>query len=226
MKQHKKTYRVAHLFITLLLLLVVTSAGNKKLIRIACIGDSITFGAGVEKREKNAYPYVLGAMLGEDYDVRNYGHSGATMVTNGNLPYTELQVYKDAQTFMPDIVIIKLGTNDSKHYNWNKEKYISDYKNLVNTFKKLKSKPKIWVCLPVPVYETRWDIRAEIVDNEVIPAIKEVAKELNLPIIDLYAPLSNKPELFPDKIHPNADGAKIIATTVYEVLAKYFKIAK
>jgi lysophospholipase L1-like esterase len=35
-----------------------------------------------------------------------------------------------------------------------------------------------------------------------------------LPVIDLYAALSGKPEMFPDKIHPNAAGAKVMAEAV------------
>jgi len=206
-------------FYFLIIVLALWAFASKPL-RIACVGDSITFGAAIDERDKNCYPFQLGLLLGNNYDVRNYGNSGATMVKNGNRPYWDFQQFKDAITFQPQIVIIKLGTNDSKPVNWNKEKYIADYKAMITTFRQLKSKPKIWICLPAPVYESRWDIRGEIVENEVIPAVKQIAQEMNVPVIDLNTPLAGKPELFPDKIHPNAEGAKIIAQTVFSALKK------
>jgi len=184
--------------------------------RVACVGDSITFGAGVEDRAKNNYPARLQAMLGDAYEVRNFGVSGATMLKKGNKPYWKLNEFQAARDFKPDIVIIKLGTNDSKPGNWKNHSgdYMSDTIEMIGTFRKLESRPEVWICLPVPVFAPRWGINEETVAGEIIPKIKEAAEATKAKIIDLHAPFEGKPELVPDKVHPNAAGAKLIAETV------------
>ncbi len=212
-------------FLTLALSLSIAiplqAAETKKSTLIACVGDSITFGAGVEKRDENHYPKVLGTLLGPTFETKNFGRSGATLLKQGDLPYWKTKEFQDASASNPDIVVIKLGTNDSKPQNWkHKDEFINDAKALVQHFRSLPSKPVVHVCLPVPVYETRWGINEPVVKSEVIPALTAVAKELNAPVIDLYTALSDKPALFPDKIHPNAAGAKLIAETVAAALRK------
>lgn len=196
-------------------------AAESKPVRVACVGDSITFGAGVEQRDVNNYPKVLGGLLGGKYETRNFGRSGATLLKQGDLPYWKTKEFEGATAYQPDIVVIKLGTNDSKPQNWDKHKaeFGADARALVAHFQALPSKPKVFVCLPVPVYETKWGINEPVVKGEVIPVLQQAAKELKLPTIDLYVALSGKPEMFPDKIHPNAAGAKVIAETVAKALA-------
>lgn len=190
-------------------------------IRVACVGDSITFGAGVEDRIENNYPRVLGKLLGERYQVGNFGVNGATLLKKGDKPYWGLPAFKRVTEFEPHLVVIKLGTNDSKPQNW---KFQGDYGNdlraLVDHFRSLPSKPRIWLCKPVPVARTRWGISEKTVKGEVIPIIEEVARDRKLPIIDLFAALDKHRDLFPDGVHPNAAGARIIAETVHAALGK------
>lgn len=204
----------------LFLFFILNAQEADRIIKIACIGNSITQGVGVKDQYNNSYPGVLRRMLGEGYDVGNFGVSGRTMLNKGDRPYTKEKKYKDALAFLPDIVTIKLGTNDSKPRNWvyNKE-FKDDLRTLINSFKELPSNPKIYLCLPVPVVgEGRWGIRDSVVFNGVIPYIKEVAKEEKLPVIDLYTPLKSCPDCFPDTVHPNEDGAKRIAEVIYSVI--------
>ncbi|MBI3877786.1 MAG: hypothetical protein HY300_17805 [Verrucomicrobia bacterium] len=206
-------------FIALVALALTLRAADKP-VRVACVGDSITFGAGVEQREKNNYPKVLGDLLGDKYEVRNFGRSGATLLKKGDLPYWKTPEFKNATEFAPDIVVIKLGTNDSKPQNWaHKEDFAADARALVEHFQALPCKPRVFVCLPVPVYQDKWGINEPIVKGEVIPTLQKVAKEMSLPTIDLYTALSGKAEMFPDKIHPNAAGAKVLAEAVAKALA-------
>ena len=72
----------------------------------------------------------------------------------------------------------------------------------------------------MPVYQTRWGINEKTVKSGVIPVIRKVARDESLTVIDLYQALSGKPAMFPDKIHPNAAGAKLMAQTIHSVLKK------
>ncbi len=183
--------------------------------RIACVGDSITFGAAIKDRVKNCYPAQLGRMLGEKFEVRNFGVNGATLLKKGDKPYWKLKAYANARDFQPEVVVIKLGTNDSKPHNWkHKEEYVADYVELIESFRKLASKPAVWVCYPVPAYPGRWGITDKVMKEEVMPRLDEVAKKSGCKVIDLYSALSDKKEMFPDLVHPNAKGATLIAEAV------------
>jgi lysophospholipase L1-like esterase len=182
-------------------------------VRVACVGDSITYGAGIKNRDASSYPAVLGGLLGAAWEVRNFGVSGATMLRDGDKPYWQQAAYEDATAFRPDVVVIKLGTNDSKPQNWDEhgEKFVRDYVSMIEHFKSLPSAPQIWVCLPVPVYQERWGIRVSTVRDEVIPAVREAAGITQVPVVNLYQVLSNRAEYFPDGVHPDARGAGAMA---------------
>jgi lysophospholipase L1-like esterase len=188
-------------------------------VRVACVGDSITYGSGVENREVNNYPVVLGKLLGPRFKVRNFGVGGATLLKKGDKPYWNAPEFQAVSEFQPQVILLKLGTNDSKPQNWKHgDEFADDLRALLDHFASLPSQPKIWVCLPVPVYETRWGINETTVKNEIIPAIGQVAKEKNVPTIDLHLALSDRPQFFPDKIHPNAVGAAMMAMTIFTAL--------
>jgi acyl-CoA thioesterase-1 len=189
-------------------------------IRVACIGDSITYGYSIKNRIKDCYPAQLGRMLGPKWQVRNFGVSGATLLKKGDLPYWNQQAFKDALAYNPNVVITKLGTNDTKPQNWKyKDQFATDYADMIDRFAELPGKPRIWICKPVPAYGERWGISEAIIKNELIPLINKIARSKHVSVIDLYNPLSGKPELFPDQIHPNAEGAYDIAKVIYAVLA-------
>ena len=200
----------------------VLSGRADSVTRIACVGDSITYGAAIRDRANHCYPKVLGNLLGKGYTVRNYGVNGATLLKNGDRPYWKLGAFKQATDFGPNVVILKLGTNDTKPQNWGKagKEYEADLRAMVTHFKSMPTKPTIYLCLPAPVYQTRWGINEKTVKEGVIPVIRKVAKDEGLTVIDLYQALSGKPALFPDKIHPNAAGAKLMARTIHTVLKK------
>lgn len=188
-------------------------------IRIACIGDSITYGAGIENRESNSYPAVLGRLLGAKFATKNFGVNGATLLKKGDKPYWDQPEFAAVKAFSPQVVIIMLGTNDSKPQNWRyQERFADDLRAMIDHFSRLPSQPVVWICLPPPAYESRWGISEETIAEEIIPDIQEVADEKHVPLIDLHDALSNRPKLFSDTIHPNADGAALMAQTVQNAL--------
>lgn len=190
-------------------------------IRVACVGDSITYGAGVENRETNNYPTVLGGLLGSSFEVRNFGRSGATLSRSGDLPYWTTDEFKAATAWIPDVVILKLGTNDTKPQNWKgREAFQRDLNALLDHFLALSKRPRthIWVCLPVPVYATQWGINSQTLEEGIIPVLMDTCQKRKVPIIDLNDALHGRPEMFPDKIHPNAAGARLMALTVFQAI--------
>lgn len=201
-------------------------------IRVACVGDSITYGYGLTNREHYSYPAWLGRWLGPEYDVRNFGVSGATLLHKGDRPYFKQTAHAAALEFKPDIVIIMLGTNDSKHHgdgsldaeraidNWQyKADYIPDYEELIAEFHKANAEVKVYVCLPTPCFPGRWGINGETIHDEIIPMVRQVAKATDAKVIDLYRALPDKSDLLPDTVHPNNAGAKLMAAAVYRALA-------
>ncbi len=188
-------------------------------IRVACVGNSITFGAMIANRDRDSYPSVLGQMLGKGYDVRNFGFNGRTMLMKGDYPYMKEQMFKDALSFNPDIVVIKLGTNDSKSFNWiHKADFPRDLQKMIDAFRVIPSKPKIYLCYPPKAYLLQYSINDSIIVNGVIPIISRAAKQNALPIIDLHSATDGMEEHFPDKVHPDPVGAHKIAETVYRAI--------
>ena len=195
-------------------------APRKDAVRVACIGNSITFGAGIKNRSRDSYPSVLARMLGDSYWVKNFGVSARTMLNKGDHPYMNEPAYKNALAFNPNIVVIKLGTNDSKSFNWKyKADFMKDAQTMINAFKGLPSQPKIYLCYPSKAYLTGDGINDDIISKEIIPMIKKLAKKNDLSVIDLHTAMDGMPELFPDRIHPNEKGAQVMAKAVYQSIS-------
>lgn len=193
-------------------------APRKDAVRVACIGNSITFGAGIRNRSRDSYPSVLARMLGDSYWVKNFGVSARTMLNKGDHPYMNEPAYKNALAFNPNIVVIKLGTNDSKSFNWKyKADFMKDAQTMIDAFKGLPSQPKIYLCYPSKAYLTGDGINDDIISKEIIPMIKKLAKKNDLSVIDLHTAMDGMPELFPDRIHPNEKGAQVMAKAVYQL---------
>ena len=189
-------------------------------IKVACIGNSITDGYGIDMRTAYGYPAQLQQMLGKDYWVKNFGVSSRTMLNKGDYPYMNEMAWRDALAFKPDIVIIKLGTNDSKPENWQYgSEFKKDLKQMIDVLRSADNKPKIFLCTPIPAFKSTWNISDEVIVNNIIPIQKQVAKEYKLEVIDLHTLLANDGDkMVDDGIHPDQKGAhkmaEIIAATI------------
>ena len=192
-------------------------------VKIAFIGNSITEGYTVNSPGINAYPGQLSTFLGDGYEIMNSGVSGCTLLRNGNKPIWDQPVFADALAFEPDIVFILLGTNDSKPLNWDvyQDEFYGDYVAMVDTFSTGDNPPEIWACLPPPAFSVQWDIRDSVIVNGIIPVIEQVIVDKGLNRLDFRTPFLGKNELFPDDIHPNLEGHRLMAKILYETLLGY-----
>lgn len=195
-------------------------------VRVACVGNSVTYGAGIENRGQNSYPAQLQQLLGNNYQVENFGRSGTTLLSKGHRPYIEQEEYQKALDFTPDIAVIHLGLNDTDPRNWPnyKDDFIPDYMELINSFKLRNPKTKIYICRLTPIFDwhPRFQSGTYTWYHQIQQAIEKTADIASLPLIDLNEDLRSRPDLFPDCIHPTKGGAEIIARRVYASLTGDF----
>jgi len=207
-----------NILILLIALCLVLPA--RAVTRITCIGASITYGATLPDPATQSFPAQLGALLGKDYQVSNFGVSGTTLLRKGNFPYVSTPAYQQALKSNPDIVFIDLGGNDAKainrpYYN----EFEDDYHVLISSFRQLPSHPRIILLLAMPSFEKdSIGIYDPVIVNRVNPHIRQVAYDENLEVLDMHSPLVNHEDLMPDKIHPNVQGSAIAAKKLYDAV--------
>ena len=197
----------------------VTLFAQKK-IKVACVGNSITYGYTLPDRETNAYPAKLQKMLGDDYVVGNFGKSGATLLNKGHRPYMQQEEYHKAIDFAGDIVVIHLGINDTDPRDWPnyRDFFIQDYRALIDSFRVANSRCHILIARLTPIADRhpRFESGTRDWHDEIQLAIENIAKYAGVQLIDFHAPLYPYPFMLPDAVHPNVEGAEILAKTVYE----------
>lgn len=195
-------------------------------IKVACVGDSITYGHGLSSWHKNNYPAVLQQLLGDDYNVQNFGVSLATVQKTADFPYIEKNSYKPSIEYDADILIFMLGSNDTKPYNWtDSDSFKKEYVELLDTYTNQNSDLDVYVCTLSNVFykdvnqttgTSSFDVQDDIID-EINIIIKDVAKEKGYKLIDINSLTAEHREWYPfDYVHPNVDGAKAIAEEIYE----------
>ncbi len=191
-------------------------------IRVACIGNSITDGHGIDMATQYGYPALLQKKLGDGYWVKNFGVSARTMLNKGDHPYMNEMAWKDALAFQPDIVVIKLGTNDSKPENWQYgTEFRNDLEQMVTTLRSAAKKPRIILCTPIPAFKPSWKINDEVILNDIIPTQQKVAKKFGLEVVDLHTLFADAADLVQsDGIHPNEKGAQRMSEIIFELLSK------
>jgi lysophospholipase L1-like esterase len=190
-------------------------------IRVACVGASGTFGFGLPNRREQAYPAVLGRLLGAGYMVRNFGYSGATAGQATNEPYWETPSFLGATRFEPDVVVVALGANDAQQVNLaNLPNFRDDYIALMEYFRLLPSKPEVVVVTPCPLFEPKPGFDFQALNEVIRPEIEAIADELGLRWVDAYTPLRDRPDLFPDNLHTDSRGAELLAEEVFKVVGQ------
>lgn len=208
--------------------------GTCGLIKIACVGGSITEGSNSEDADKT-YPDFLQKMLGFDYLVKNFGIGGYSVVSTDDYAYVKHWKYSSSVKFVPDVVIWMLGINDgnpSQAYKaWEgtdrREKYIRSAESMFSAYENANPDVQIFVTLPSSLFESKvwveWKEWGARVEKYVIPLNRELAEKHNYPIIDVFSWAEEHPEVFPDGLHPKDSTYKTYAERVYEEIKDVIK---
>lgn len=193
-------------------------------VKVACVGNSITDGHGIDMSEIFGYPAQLGKMLGDGYAVKNFGVSGRTMSVTGDHPYVNEPAWKACKEWNPDVVVIKLGTNDTKEHNWAtaKDDFVKSMKQITDELKALPTPKRIILCAPIPSSNNKYGIRDSVTVNEIIPMIQKFAKKNKMEYLDLYNEFGELSTnvMFSDMVHPNEKGVVRIAEIVKKAIVE------
>lgn len=196
--------------------------GYAQKIKVSCVGNSVTYGYLLSNRERDSYPAQLARLLGDDYEVGNFGKSGATLLNKGHRPYMKQPEFQEALKFAGDKVIIHLGLNDTDPRDWPnyRDDFIPDYLALIDSFRMVNPKCKIWICRMSPISHRHPRFKSGTRDwyEQVQQAIEKVAEVAGVGLIDLQEGLYCRPDLLPDALHPTAEGAAILARTVFSAI--------
>lgn len=208
--------------ICLFLTLSVVLNAQQHRIKVACIGNSITYGYGLPDRATQSYPVQLQKMLGESYQVENFGKSGATLLNKGHRPYMQQDEYHRAIDFAGDIVVIHLGINDTDPRDWPdyRDFFVKDYIALIDSFRVANPEARIMIARLTPIADRHPRFLSGTRDwhGEIQLAIENVARYAGVQLIDFHKPLYPYPFMLTDAVHPNPEGAFILAQTVYSAI--------
>ena len=187
-------------------------------IKIAAVGDSLTYGYGLENRQQDAYPSILLELLGSHYQVANYGLSGRSLLSTSDYPYLKEKNAQQSLESDADIVIIMIGSNDSRAAYWNKEQFIKEYRDLVKGYIKLPSQPEVFILAPPYVPTSRFGLNNEVIRDEIQQIVEDVATELGVHFINLYPITEGHPEYYSDGLHLTPLGNRVIAKAIFSAL--------
>lgn len=185
---------------------------------VAVVGDELTYG--MKANSINAYPINLQAYLGNDFSIKSFYSFGATVRDDVKGSFRKTTAYNGSLDWEPGIVVIMLGTNDINTANWkDAAEYKKDLISLIQTYKKLESTPQIYLCTtPYIIDEIAPGSLKNARVKEIVKVQKEVAKKLELTIIDTYDFLKDKPEYYFSGVYLNDEGypamAKFIADRI------------
>jgi lysophospholipase L1-like esterase len=191
-------------------------------VRVACVGDSITYGDQIVDRGRDSYPAVLQRLSRDRYLTGNFCVNGATALKIPFRSWTGTRAFRDALAFNPAAVVVMLGINDSAYPELH-DRYPADLGEIVTRFQALPSKPRLFLCTLTPIAPPEHQVQVnQLIRDTLNPAIRAVAARTGAQLIDISAAYPNRLDLLPDGLHPNPAGAEIIARTVLAALDAAF----
>lgn len=207
---------------TVAVLLVLSSMAASALaqtpLRVACIGDSITYGDKLSARDVQSYPAVLERLARERFAVGNFGVNGATALQTTGRAWTDTAACRDALAFAPDLVVVMLGINDLAFPD-RAALFPADLRAIVERFQALSPSPRVYLCTLTPLAPEERQAHANRAIRDIMnPAIRAVAADVGATVVDVSAAFPNREELLPDGLHPSPEGAGLIARAVLAAL--------
>lgn len=223
-----RNWMKAFLTMALALIMCASVAIAQADVVIACVGDSLTYGVipnTAGKQTEHPYPAVLAELLGEGYDVQNYGKPGSALTENG-VCYRNRDGYQLSLDAKAQMVILMFGTNDSNPKNtWDAELFESDLANMVDAYRE--ANPDAVICLMAPPENFPDASTGEPAMNEALlrgeirDIVSRVAQEKDALYVDLFAVTEDHPEWFGDDgIHLLDEGYVQMGHAIYDVIAE------
>mmetsp|Transcript_115613 Transcript_115613/g.230458 ORF Transcript_115613/g.230458 Transcript_115613/m.230458 type:complete len:293 (+) Transcript_115613:24-902(+) len=215
-----------------------------KIIRVACVGDSLTEGFHASD-PGHSYPALLQGLLGSQYNVMNFGHSGATLTGPqagyaNKAPYWMTAAYQRSLTSEADIVVLMLGSNDATGRVWprHRRQFAPLYVELVRAYLGMRSRPRVFLAVPPPLYRPHayGGMLQSVINADLPRLIPQIAAKLGLPTISVFEAFRERcPNLHQnncaymsstttlrshdDGCHPNDVGYFLIARKVQTAIA-------
>lgn len=187
--------------------------------RVACIGDSLTWGFTLVDPWRESYPALLQELLGADFTVRNFGCNGASVRADSYTSYAETSAFRSSLTWEPDIVLMMLGSNDCVPQEWDPVAFRRDYERIVASYRGLPSQPRLILIAPIRMFRvmgfTFMDLSPETLEQGVRPAIKAIAADHGLEFVDLRDVIPDSRYCY-DGVHPQAEGTRLVAEAIFE----------
>lgn len=195
-------------------------------MKIVCLGDSITSGFKLPAPEKSSFPSQLEKMSGNKWKITNAGMTGATALKEGDISIWTSPAFSLIEKIQPDVVVLMLGSNDTKDINWpHISSFEIDYCNIVRHIKQQPVHPELLLCSVPPVEGFNLFGISDDRVTELSGLVRKIAKATNTQYVDVTSSLRGKPEKFIDGLHPNKEGAKIIANILMKSIIQTQKSA-
>jgi len=215
-----------------------------KIIRVACVGDSLTEGFHASD-PGHSYPALLQGLLGSQYKVMNFGHGGATLTGPqagyaNKAPYWMTGAYQRSLASEADIVVIMLGTNDATGRVWPRHRgqFAPLYVELVRAYLGMRSRPRVFLAVPPPLYRPHayGGMLQSVINADLPQLIPRIAAQLGLQTISVFEAFRERCPNFhrndcpymssttiarshDDGCHPNDVGYFLIARKVQTAVA-------
>lgn len=192
-------------------------------LKVACVGNSITYGYGTPDPSTDSYPAQLKTMIDTTrYEVRNFGKSRATLVEGTYFPYASQPEHDAAIAFAPDVVVIHLGVNDTDPRVWpdHRDDFIAHYLRLIDRFRTANPNVRVIIANASPLTVAHGRYKSSTMDwrYQVREAIATVAEITESELIDFETALIDHQNTITDAVHPNKRGLGYLAEMVAKAL--------